>query len=700
MPPMTFATFCLSLVAHAAGLVAPGWLAARLLGWRAAWAWAAAVPLSMLFLLCGVELFDALGVPLRLGPMAAWVLAGNAALAFALWKWPAHEISGADHRSAGAENETAAPPANSPAERWQTWLLLGGVVLVVALAVWRGLLAPLSGFDTTFRWDFLARVMLREESLAFYPPRTAAEFGLYFHPDGFAPLVSVGYWWVYLVCSLAGPPPADAVMPMVIAQYASALALAGGLAAQVAGARRAGVLAVVLLAATPLFFRAVLIGQETGLTAIGLAGMLLALLRTEGGAQGTRALVLAGLFASVVGLAREYGPALVAVGVLALLWRQFLGQPNASDETGQPFDQIKAPGFARSWRALLIFGGVAALLLAPWHIRNWLRDGNPLYGHSLGGLFPVNATAAALMEKYHELFGFARYDSEAWRGLREQLFRELGLVLLLGVPAAGWLARRAGWLFAGAALGGALFVVSVPYTSGGAGYALRVLSPALVLLAVAAAAGLARVTRGPARAWLATGALLAAMGWAAFYSAVFPLNVAQFAKHTPLSEKTGVAISEVARSREKTPPLDWKKYFAALNATPAPPGAFEQAVLTDPQLARAFKRGTRVLTENAYAHAALANAGRGCDLVPVWSPEVAFLFDPALDATEQRRRLRAAGITVLLLYPTSPNTRFLAEASAFYRANVIAQDGGGYATKWPVVASVGVFAVCEIPDKD
>ncbi len=689
MQPMTFATFCLSLVAHAAGLVAPGWLAARLLGWRSAWAAAAAVPLSMLFLLCGVEFFDAVGVPLRLGPMAAWVLAGNAALAYALWKWPARE-------TAPAVPEAPVPEPSS-ADRWQMLLLLGGVAVMVALAGWRGFLAPLSGFDTTFRWDFLARVMLREGSLAFYPPRTAAEFGLYFHPDGFAPLVSVGYWWVYLVASLAGPPPADAVMPLVIAQYAGALALAGGLAAQVAAfrpahgpelsrgsARRAGVLAVALLAATPLFFRAVLIGQETGLTAVGFAGMLFALIRS-GSTRNTRALVLAGLFAGVAGLAREYGPALVAVGGLTLLWRRVSGPIAAWEETGQPFDglkapggteqpfdRLKAPGFARGGRALLVFGGVAALLLAPWHLRNLLRDGNPLYGHSLGGLFPVNAVAAGLMKKYHELFGFAGYTAETWGAVVKQLVGETGLGLLLGVPAAVWLARRAGWLAAGAALGFALWLASVPYTSGGAGYAMRVLSPALVALAVAAAVGLERVTRGPVRAWLATVALLAALGWAVWGAALFPLT----AEQVPAGQR-----------------------WAALNASPSPPGAFEQAVLTNPQLAPVFKRGTRVLTENAYAHAALANAGRGCDLVPIWSPEVAFLFDPKLDAAEQRRRLRAAGITVLLLYPTSPNTKFLAEASAFYRANLVSQ-GGGYVPKWPVVASVGVFAICEIPAGD
>ena len=635
---MTFASFCLVIIAYATGLVAPGWLAARLLGWRPVWAWTAAVPLSMLFLLLGVELLDAMGIALHLGPMAAWVLAGNAGLAFALWKWPPPEPA------------PAAVPPRVQDGRWSNWLLLAGVVLLGGLAVHRGLLAPLSGYDTPFRWDFLARQMLREGSLAFVPPQSAADFRVYFHPDGFAPLVAVGYWWVYLVAAPAGPPGPEAVMWLVVAQYLGSLALTGGIAARVAGAWRAGVLAAAVLAATPLFFKAVLIGQETGLTAVGLAGMTLALLRAEG-ATDTRALVLAGLFAGVAGLAREYGPALVACGALTLLWQR--------------------PG----WRALAVFCGVAALLLAPWHIRGWVHVGNPLYGHALGGLFPVNPAAAGLMKKYHEIFGLQNFTMEKWAEVGGQLFREAGWVLLAGIPATLWLARRAGWLAGGAAMGFALWLASVGYTSGGPGYAMRVLSPALVLLAVAAAAGLEQLTRGPGPRWVLTGALGATLLYGAFCAAVFPLSSGAVA---------------------------WGQVWTALN-TPAQPAMAERGLAdkADKSLAQLLAPGTRILTENAYAHAVLAVANSGCDLVPIWSPEVAFLFDPKLSAAEQRRRLRELKITLLLLYPGSPNTAYLMESSPFYRANVTKGSDGSYNVKWRVVKQAGnIFAICEIPASD
>jgi hypothetical protein len=595
----------------------------------------------MLFLLCGVELFDAVGVPLRLGPMAAWVLTVNAGLVLALWKWP-------PPTSALAAATPAAPPASD--ERWTNRLLLTGVALLAVLAVTRGFLAPLSGFDTLFRWDFLARQMLREHSLAFYPPLSAADFRLYFQPDGFAPLVATGHWWIYAVTGQTFP---EAVMPLAMAQYAGTLALVCALATQLTGVKRAGVLAAAVLAATPLFFRSVMIGQETGLTALGVAGMMLALLRADG-AKDTRALVLAGLLGGgVAGLAREYGPALAACGALVLLWRR------------------------AGWRAFFVFGGVVALVLAPWHLRNWLRGGNPLYGHALG-VFPVNLTADALMKKYHALFGLQNYNAETWWAVLKQFLAEAWWAVLAGIPAAVWLARRAGWLAAGALVAFGLWLASVGYTSGGPGYAMRVLSPALVLLAVAAAAGLERLLRGPARRWLVAGAVFSTVLYAAFQAAVFPLTPAQL-------------------GQEKNPErLDWAKYRAATSA-PWQAGMAEQ-VLLSPDLPKILPPGTRILTENAYAHAILANAGRDYDLVPIWSPEVAFLFDRTLSATEQRRRLGALKITALLLYPRSPNTKFLVESSPFYTDGVRELEPGKMSVGWPILAQVGnVFVICAIP---
>jgi hypothetical protein len=53
------------------------------------------------------------------------------------------------------------------------------------------------------------------------------------------------------------------------------------------------------------------------------------------------------------------------------------------------------------------------------------------------------------------------------------------------------------------------------------------------------------------------------------------------------------------------------------------------------------------------------------ELVPVWSPEVAFLFDPAVSPPQQRARLLQRNVTAVLVC-RSANTGFCTGASPFY----------------------------------
>jgi len=612
---------CLIVIAYVAGLVAPGYLCARWLGGRPAWA--LAVPLSLLWLLAGVLTLDAVGVPLRVGPMLAWELAVGALFAALAWKWPPAAIT-----PASQPESRVGDPAYSRGGRWLDRMLIAGLVLAALVAVERGFMAPLSGFDVPFRWEFLAIQVLQQHTLAFYPPVTPADFHLYFHPDGFAPIVSMGYWWIYALSDHAN---LEALVPLVLAQYFCTWALVYAAATQL-HSRRAGLLAATVLAASPLFFRAVLIGQETGLTALAMAGMVTVLIKATG-LRDWRAAVLAGLLAGVAGLAREYGPALAACGALVIIWRRL------------------------GWRVLGQFGGVALLVIVPWNARNWIHSGNPLYGH-LGGLFPVNPVFDRLMSTYQTLFGFKSYGATQWWALARQLLVEAGWPLLAGSLAALLLARRLGYLAAAAAVVIGLWVWSVGYTSGGVDYSMRVLSPALALLGIAAGVGLARFMAGRTGRWVAGAGLGLSLLYATLVATIFPF---------PLDglnpRQVGVAMS-----------LPYHYGYAEQDLADVLP--------------KVLPPGTRVLTENAYAHRAVA-AGSSYDLVPIWSPEVAFLFDGRLDATEQRRRLLERGITALFFYPNSPNTTFCRATSPFY-----AQDSAN----WQVLANYrNVFFICRLP---
>src|SRR5262249_23832904 len=131
-------------------------------------------------------------------------------------------------------------------------------------------LYPLSGFDTCFRWDALARAMLAYESLSFYPPLSHEDFQIYLFPDGIPPLVSAVYWFLYAAWGV--PSPAWTAIPVVLQVVSGA-----GLTWYAARARfgeSGGWLALLALLSSPLFLSGVAIGQETGYTALSVAGQL------------------------------------------------------------------------------------------------------------------------------------------------------------------------------------------------------------------------------------------------------------------------------------------------------------------------------------------------------------------------------------------------------------------------------------------
>src|SRR5262249_38174001 len=147
-----------------------------------------------------------------------------------------------------------------------------------------------------------ARRLLTLGAFNFYPPLTPADFRTYFFVDGIPPLVSFTYWWLY---ASAGSHMPSLTSILVAAQFACTLAFTYG-AASVVFSRRAGVLAAAGLAASPLYFRSLVLGQETGLTALSIAATIYFTV-TARQSKDSRTMILAGLAASVCALSREYG---------------------------------------------------------------------------------------------------------------------------------------------------------------------------------------------------------------------------------------------------------------------------------------------------------------------------------------------------------------------------------------------------------
>jgi hypothetical protein len=278
-----------------------------------------------------------------------------------------------------------------------------------------------------------------------------------------------------------------------------------------------------------------------------------------------------------------------------------------------------------SLRAVLIFSFVAALAALPWYARNWAHTGNPLFNLGLFGLFPVNPTHAWLNDSYQAEFGWARIPSGATRFAIVNC-----LAAMLGGAAGAWLFfRQSRALLLSAALIAALWAASVGYTAAGFTTALRVLAPALPLAAVLGGAACAH--------WIPAHRHLAGAGFA----------LAVFATDSALRALT------LPGTVYKIPPADWLTAGHAVHDYHARPIYAELARAAGP--ARILALGPNALLTS-----------RGASTLPLWSPEVSYLFDNRLTPDAVARRLLAANIGFVLLNRGPANERFLAR-SAFFR---------------------------------
>jgi hypothetical protein len=560
------------------GLFLPGFFFAKYA--RLPLPWAAGFVISLVVLFHAIFWLGVLHVPLGVWavlPLLAVTCGGGAWLA---WRNPS-------------------PPAKMPVfEKWDRILLISSGAVALALLI-RSAVSPLIGFDTRFRWDFLAQQVLALGRFDFYPPLTPTDFRSYFYVDGIPPMVSFSHWWMY---ASAGQYLPILICLFVTGQFVCTLAFTWR-AASALYSPRAGILAMALLAASPLFFRAVVLGQETGLTALSVAAMICFIVTAEADRVGT--IAGAGLAAGLCALSREYGWVALVCGLVMLVWRK------------------------HSRTQILVFASIAIATAAPWYIRNWIVTGNPVYSLSLGG-FTVNPIHVAILEQYKRVLGFAKWDGTTWSNLTWLLLTYATFQILVGIPAGLVRFRQRGYLLVTAALLSAVWIQSVGYTSGGVVISTRVLSPMMVVLSITAAGLLADKERWYPMIALA---IIAGQFWTAAHGALYPLNPAD----VPVGEWAQRAFHEVAPETE-----------------------FQ---IRDRLLAT-LQPGSRILTDSAFLHAALE--GKGIDVVPVWSPEVRFIFTESPEESE--RRLKELRIDRVAYYARSLNTVYLASASPFYAA--------------------------------
>jgi hypothetical protein len=501
---------------------------------------------------------------------------------------------------------------------------LGGWTALYAafwlIVVWRLATQPLTGPDVCFRWSWLAEQIVNSGSLDFYPPRSGGDFIRYFWAESIPPGVAGLYTWAYLC---GGGTHALWTSPVVALQLLSLHELVWRLGHRWGGevvARRA----VVLAAACPLLTWSALIGQETGLTAVAVCGLAWSLAHLRE-ADGARWAVLAGIFAVSAASTREYGIAFAFAAVL-------LGMLSRAPQ-----------------RHGLILALVALPLALAWPLRVWWLTGNPFHSLDLAGWFPVNPGFIAWSTVFHSPHAHTLATGADWLGLGRYLLL-WALPAVLGLVILGrLLIRRLSDVYAPAVLiflSCTLWFCSLPYTAGGLFYSLRVLSPALALLAVLAAYGLT--------SWLP----------AAAHRVVITTCALLLAESLP---KTLV----LPQNPYLTAPRNW--HHAGRQFTDSVRDV-EQAMLDTFQTLPAPKQ---ILTDNAGFPRVFARIG--VEVIPLWSPDVAWLFDPNLPAEEIARRWEQSGLRYLVVGRTASGMDFVSARAQwrapYFRVQTVAESG-------------------------
>ena len=580
------------------GLFLPGYFVARCL--NGGLCGAAAFVISLLILFQSVfwlGLFDT--------EITLWTVLPCLALATLGAGWLERRSSVPTKKPAKTKSRPRAAKINrrkaASSSEWRDRILVLSSVIVGIVLLTTSAVSPLVA-DTTFRWDFLARRLLALGKFDFYPPLTPTQFHDYFYVDAIPPLVSFARWWIY---AAAGQYLPSLISVFVAAQFACTLVFTYG-TASVLFSRRAGFLAAAILAASPLYFKSVVLGQETGLTALSIAAMIY-FISSARQPNDIQAVILAGLAAALCALSREYGWIAVIAGIIALLWKR------------------------ERLRQIAVFAVVATAVALPWYTRNWIRTGNPFYSLRLAS-FAVNPIHSAILHYYHTLLGAQNWSTNNWTTALFSLLMWAPIQFLAGIWAGFLRFRQHGYLLVIALLTVAVWLQSTGYTSGGVGISMRVLSPALVVLSVLGAGVMEPLTR---RAHLYAATMITIVlcqAWTAAYGVFYP------------NEPYAVPVAHW-RENAFRPVL--------------PPTEFQ---LRDELLQKVLVPGSRVLSDNAYLHAALID--KGVEVVPVWSPEVSFLFSAPPEEVDNR--LRSLGITSVAYYPKSFNTGYLVSASPFY----------------------------------
>lgn len=483
---------------------------------------------------------------------------------------------------------------------------------------------PLISPDSVFRWNHLAIMIFKTGSLNFYPPATAVDFFKYPYPDGFPPLVSVVYYWIYASAGTVAP---SLTAFIVCFQFVATSYYLYSASLLILRNRISALFSVVGLMLSCVFFFSLMLGQETGWTALAAAAMLFYSAKlAKSGDSDIRHAVLCAVSVAIGVSTREYGIIFFPLAFFVL--------------------KSMKVGLSR----ILIVMIVSGLISAPFYLRNILLFGNPLYPLSVAGFLPHNVVHKGIMDEYASVFGLFSNSDNLKTAIR---------LFLIGLPAQitafflsfFFIKRKIRFpLVFTSSIFLAIWIYSTYYTCGGIFYSMRVLSPFIVVSSILFAAIATKLYHRLSKKNDSTAKLIATVmiSGALLVAFTFDTSVPRNVFKTGL--KSG--LNQIF-SRQAQPEKLIFKY------------------------AEALPNGSVVLNDSAlYSAENILNGNGSFRMLPLWSPELLFLFDDRQGFKRQIEILENLGITHIMLTNDSINNKY------FQRFNFFRE----YPKRLPVIA--------------
>jgi hypothetical protein len=285
---------------------------------------------------------------------------------------------------------------------------------------------------------------------------------------------------------------------------------------------------------------------------------------------------------------------------------------------------------------LAIFIFTPLILAGPWYVRTWLLTGNPFYSHPFFGL-AVNPISAGILHFYRQYMGISQWTFSNWFDVIIYLLETatpqctLGFVGIIILLRSSSKLDEVATLIAVTAIITLLWLYSIGETSGGPWYAIRVLSPVLVILSITSGVAFARwsSSRIIKTLWLYAAVCAFVAGW------IYPLGALSLSPRYWLAR--GLVVWIHTSSVEKV-----AVQLTQIN----------------------FPHSQQILSADAYLFVALMP--NKYTVAPPWRPDLQFLFDPKITATKACDQLRALNIPAVEFDPNSLDTAFLDQHSNFF----------------------------------